>query len=89
VQEIKVNCSLSPTRPQWQAILDSGAMATVADVMGGNDERLRENREHFAEREALATRFGVRDAVVFLRSISDAVNRALLDVCGGCVNAAA
>jgi alpha-1,3/alpha-1,6-mannosyltransferase len=61
------------------------ARRTVPDLMlimaGGYDERLRENREHFAELEALATRLGVCDAVVFLRSISDAVKRALLDVC--------
>lgn len=45
---------------------------------GGYDERLPENREHYAELVELAKQRGVSDDVIFLRSISDETKRQLL-----------
>lgn len=48
---------------------------------GGYDERVVENKQHYLELQALATRYNLTDHVTFIRSFSDSQKLALLDCC--------
>ncbi|KAL4237103.1 hypothetical protein ACF0H5_005484 [Mactra antiquata] len=50
-------------------------------MAGGYDERVTENVEHYLELRRLCDKLSINDDVTFLRSISDAEKRNLLDKC--------
>ncbi|XP_031556306.1 alpha-1,3/1,6-mannosyltransferase ALG2-like [Actinia tenebrosa] len=53
-------------------------------IAGGYDERVVENKQHYLELQALATRYNLTDHVTFIRSFSDSQKLALLK-CSSCL----